>query len=56
MKTFFEQFRIMFKFYIWFIVLLFTVQDMFPELVFPGAWSYIVIIIVAIISMLMSVF
>lgn len=51
----FEQFKILFKFYIWFIVLLFTMNDMFPE-VFPGNWSYIAIIIVAIISLLMSVF
>lgn len=55
MKTFFEQFRIMFKFYIWFIVLLFTLNDMFPK-AFSGNWCYVVILIVAIISLLMSVF
>ena len=55
MKTFFAQFRIMFKFYIWFIVLLFTMNDMFPE-VLPGNWSYLAISIVALISLLMSVF
>ena len=55
MKTFFAQFRIMFKFYIWFIVLLFTMNDMFPK-VLPGNWSYLAISIVALISLLMSVF
>jgi len=55
MKTFFTQFRIIFKFYIWFIVLLFTMNDMFPEAL-PGNWSYLAIGIVALISLLMSVF
>lgn len=44
-----------FKFYIWFMVLLFTFNNTFPEPL-PGDWSYLVIAIIAIISMLMAIF
>lgn len=55
MDTFFEHFKMTFKFYIWFMVLLFTFSNTFSETL-PGIWSYLVIIIIAIISMLMAIF
>lgn len=54
MKSSFELFKV-FKFYIWFIVILFTLNDIFPEPL-PGNWSYVAIIIVAITSFLMAIF
>jgi hypothetical protein len=51
----FKLFKILFKFYIWFIVIIFTTNDIFPKPL-PGNWSYVVIIIVAIISFLMAIF
>ena len=55
MDTFFEHFKMTFKFYIWFMVLLFTFSNAFPEPL-PGNWSYLVIVIIAIISILMAIF
>ena len=55
MNESFELFKVLFKFYIWFIVLLFTMNDIFPEPLLEN-WSYVVIIIVAIISFLMAIF
>lgn len=51
----FKLFKTLFKFYIWFIVIIFTTNDIFPEPL-SGNWSYVVIIIVAIISFLMAIF
>lgn len=55
MNSSFELFKTLFKFYIWFIVILFTLNDIFPEPL-PGNWSYVAIIIVAITSFLMAIF
>ena len=55
MNSSFEFFKILFKFYIWFVVILFTMNDIFPEPL-PGNWSYVAIIIAAIISLLMAIF
>ena len=55
MDTFFEHFKMTFKFYIWFMVLLFTFSNTFSEPL-SGNWSYLIIVIIAIISMLMAIF
>lgn len=55
MNTSFEFFKVLFKSYIWFIVIIFTLDDIFPEPL-SGNWSYVAIIIVAIISFLMAIF
>ena len=55
MNSSFELFKVLFKFYIWFIVIIFTLNDIFPEPL-PGNWSYVAIIIVAITSALMAIF
>ena len=55
MNSRFEFCKILFKFYIWFVVTLCTLADMFPEPL-PGNWSYVAIIIAAIISLLMAIF
>ena len=55
MNSFFENFKTTFKFYIWFMVLLFTFSNTFLEPL-PGNWSYLVIVIIAIISILMAIF
>ena len=55
MNSFFENFKTTFKFYIWFLVILFTFNNTFPEPL-SGNWSYLVIVIIAIISMLMAIF
>lgn len=55
MNSSFELFKVLFKFYIWFIVIIFTLNDIFPEPL-SGNWSYVAIIIVAITSFLMAIF
>lgn len=55
MNESFELFKTLFKFYLWFIVIIFTLNNIFPEPL-PRNWSYVAIIIVAIISFLMAIF
>lgn len=55
MNSSFKFFKVLFKFYIWFIVIIFTLNDIFPEPL-PGNWDYVAIIIVVITSFLMAIF